>query len=229
MRQLVKQFKHVFFFALSAMSLSCGLGTLEKPVFGIQDDATVLEVVLGPSSDDVSGYVDVDEELGFFGYDIASDSVVNGHFDIENGMVFGSAESLAGDLFGDFAFDIESGDLYYYDFEFGDFSEHNVFASAEIAPTFAFIGPIVRVVVNAGRVAGPVIIKGGKWAGGKIYSGGKWVGGKIYGGGQLVYGKIWGPKPLTSKQKAVQQYMKNIGKKGANNQPVQKIDPTDFE
>ena len=229
MRQLVKQFKHVFFVALSAVSFLCGLGTLEKPVFGVQDDATVLEVVLGPTSDDVSGYVDVDEELGFFGFDIASDSVVDGYFDIENGMVFGSAESLDGVLLGDFAFDIESGDLYYFEFEFGDFSEHNVFASAEMAPTFAVIGPIIRVVVGAGRVAGPVIIKGGKWAGGKIYSGGKWVGGKFYSGGQWIYGKIWGPTPLTPKQKAVQQYIKNIGTKGAKNKSIKKVDPTDFD
>jgi len=175
MHQFAKCCKHVFFVGLSAVFFSSGLSIFEKPGFGVQDDPTILEVILGPTSDDIDGYIEFDGNSGFSAYDVPSDTAVLGEFDSETGMIFGSTESLDGVQLGCFAFDTETGDIFHYDLQSGDLSEHNVFGSARSAASFAQIGPVVKAAV-------PVIIKGGIWVGGKIVSGTIGAGGKIVGG-----------------------------------------------
>ena len=235
MHQLAIFCKHIFFVALSAVFFSCGLGILEKPVFGVQDDPSILEVILGPTSDDIDGYIEFDENSGFSAYDIASDTVVVGDVDTETGMFFGSTESLAGVQLGSFAFDTETGDLLHLDLQSGVLSEHNVFASARSAAPFANIGGVVKAV----KVAGPAIwngtkwVAGGvwngtKWVGGGVWNGTKWVGGGVWNGSKWVYGRVLGPKPLTAKEKIEKAYIDKLMKKGAKNKSVEKIDPTDI-
>ena len=211
MHQFAKCCKHVFFVGLSAVFFSSGLSIFEKPVFGVQDD--------------IDGYIEFDGNSGFSAYDVPSDTVVLGEFDSETGMIFGSTESLDGVQLGCFAFDTETGDIFHYDLQSGDLSEHNVFGSARSAASFAQIGPVVKAAV-------PVIIKGGIWVGGKIVSATIGAGGKIVGGvksgGRWLSGKIWPPKVKTAKELAEEQYIRKLMEKGAKNKSVEKIDPTDI-
>ena len=207
--------------AFSTILFVCCLSLQETQLFGVQDDQSILDVALGPESNDICGYVEFDEASGFFAYDIASDTVVVGEIDFETGMMLGSTESLAGDILGYFAFDTVTGDLFHYDTESGDISDHNVLDSAGDVSQFAIIVPIVRAAI-------PIIIKGGKAAAPVIVKGGKWVGGKIKGGGKWVKDKIWPPKVKTAKELAEEQYIKKLIEKGAKNKSVEKVDETDF-
>ncbi len=209
-----------------AFALFCSLSMTGPTAFAQLDDSDSNAYLV---FDDDSGLVLFDETTGCFAYDSESDTFVLGDFDIVSNIFVCFTESAEGALLGYTEIDMITGEAFHYDVTSGDFGTVSIGLSDAPIAVVGAIGPAIRVVISVGPKVAKAGWGAGKWVAGQAWGAGKWVGGKFVQSGKWAYGRAFGPKPLTPKQIAEQEYVRNLARKGAQNKSVQKVDPTDFE